>query len=119
MKTVEKTDAEWRDRLTPEQYAVLRQAATERPFTGKYVDTEDDGMYHCAAVATALYERHQVPLRQRLAELHRRRLAGRGRIADRQVARDDPDEVRRARGCRTWATSSTTARGTGAASATA
>ena len=51
METVEKTDAEWREELTPEQYQVLRQAGTERAFTGKYCDNHDDGAYRAPAAA--------------------------------------------------------------------
>ena len=52
---VEKTDAEWRAELTPEQYRVLRQAGTERAFTGKYYKTKDDGTYTCAACGQELF----------------------------------------------------------------
>ena len=56
MKTVEKTDAQWREELTPEQYQVLRKAGTERPFTGKYVDNHADGTYTGAGWGAELFD---------------------------------------------------------------
>ena len=52
---VQKTDEEWREHLTPEQYEVTRNAGTEAPFSGEYWDNHDDGMYRCVACGTELF----------------------------------------------------------------
>jgi|SRR5579884_1669385 len=49
------SDEEWRERLTPEEYQVLRHQATEPPFTGKYVNLKADGTYHCAGCGAELF----------------------------------------------------------------
>ena len=54
-RKVELTDGEWREKLTPEQYAVLRQQATERAFTGAFWDTKEPGLYRCAGCGTELF----------------------------------------------------------------
>lgn len=50
-----KTDAEWRAQLTPEQYQVTRCKGTERPFTGKYHDCKEPGVYTCSCCGTTLF----------------------------------------------------------------
>jgi peptide-methionine (R)-S-oxide reductase len=52
---VDKTEDEWREQLTPEQYEVLRRHGTEPPFTGKYVYAKDSGTYRCAACGAELF----------------------------------------------------------------
>jgi peptide-methionine (R)-S-oxide reductase len=55
MDKVVKSDAEWRVELSPEEFHVLRQAGTERPFTGEYVDTKTEGVYSCRACGAELF----------------------------------------------------------------
>lgn len=50
------TDEQWRERLSPEQYAICRCSATEPPFTGKYWDHKAAGQYRCAACGNALFD---------------------------------------------------------------
>ena len=52
---IQKTDEEWRNVLTPEQYAITRQKATERPFTGKYLHNKEAGTYTCVACGLPLF----------------------------------------------------------------
>lgn len=53
---VEKSDAEWREELTDEQYRILRQSGTEARFSGEHVDRTDDGVYTCAGCGTVLFD---------------------------------------------------------------
>ena len=55
MNKIEKTDAEWKKELTPEQYQVLRKKGTEHPFTGEYVGHKMKGVYRCAACGIELF----------------------------------------------------------------
>jgi len=52
---VVKSDADWRAELSPQEYAVLRKSATERPFTGEYENTTTVGVYHCRACGAELF----------------------------------------------------------------
>jgi peptide-methionine (R)-S-oxide reductase len=56
VEKVVKTDAEWRKLLDREQYDVTRREGTERPFSGKYAETHDAGLYHCICCATTLFD---------------------------------------------------------------
>jgi peptide-methionine (R)-S-oxide reductase len=56
MAKVERSEDEWRTRLTPQEYHVLRQAGTEAPFTGEYTDTKTRGVYKCRACGAELFK---------------------------------------------------------------
>ena len=55
-KTMPKTEEEWKKILTPEQYEVCRNKETERPFTGKYYECKDKGMYKCSCCGNELFD---------------------------------------------------------------
>ncbi|MCM3893870.1 MULTISPECIES: peptide-methionine (R)-S-oxide reductase MsrB [Gordonia] len=53
------TDEQWRERLTPQEFRVLRQAGTEAPFVGEYTDTKTTGVYRCRACGAELFRSDQ------------------------------------------------------------
>ena len=55
MTRIEKTDAQWKAELTPEQYKITRMCGTEPPFTGKYWNVKEPGVYRCAACGAVLF----------------------------------------------------------------
>ena len=53
---VQKTEAEWRELLTPEQFHIMREKGTERAWSGPFLNNHDDGIYHCAACNAPLFK---------------------------------------------------------------
>ncbi len=58
-RKVQKSEAEWKAELTPEQYHVTREAGTERPFTGEYYALKEPGIFHCVACGQPLFSSEQ------------------------------------------------------------
>jgi len=56
MAKVDKTEEQWREELSPEEYHVLREKGTERAFTGTYWDSKDEGVYRCRACGAKLFD---------------------------------------------------------------
>jgi peptide-methionine (R)-S-oxide reductase len=56
---VQKSDEEWRAELSPEEFKVLRRAATEAPYVGEYTDTETEGVYRCRACGNELFRSNE------------------------------------------------------------
>ena len=56
MEKIEIPDEQWREKLEPQRYEVLRRKGTERPFTGEYDGTKDDGVYRCAGCGAELFD---------------------------------------------------------------
>lgn len=54
-ESVHKSDEEWRQQLTPEQYTICRMKGTERPFTGEYLECKDEGIYQCVCCGNELF----------------------------------------------------------------
>ncbi|UXX78973.1 peptide-methionine (R)-S-oxide reductase MsrB [Reichenbachiella carrageenanivorans] len=52
---MERSEEEWKEKLSDEEYYILRQKGTERPFTGKYNDHKEEGIYHCAGCQNELF----------------------------------------------------------------
>lgn len=55
VKTTDKTEEEWQQELSPEQFSVCREKSTERPFTGQYYDCKESGNYHCICCGSELF----------------------------------------------------------------
>ncbi|MGH8475841.1 MAG: peptide-methionine (R)-S-oxide reductase MsrB [Methylococcales bacterium] len=56
VEKIQRSDAEWKQRLNPEQFRICRQKGTERPFTGKYVHEKSDGVYACVCCGNPLFD---------------------------------------------------------------